>query len=287
MLIRDILKEDADKDTFVKLLKQKGTYDITNTGSKFEATIIEPYGSDLANKIIKTQQAKVQEAGEILGVTWELLYAKQFMQGPHYYYRNRKPHPAWTYVLVGHDDKGNEVAYWKYEGAVAGGGQSNIFVNKDKNSKIKLSDILYPKNRKWAVNYVQTAVENKAKLDAEKAELKTKKKLTDEEIGQTLQRSVAIKSFIKNHSAVLKPPSENSTHWRLIFPETNAHSGKLYEFRPSTQGRVKLAADHLQAARFSGPFQGPYASQDIYKTLQDAVNATIKSAKHYLKWRGE
>ncbi len=282
MLIKDILTEDIDKDTFVKLLKQKGTYDITNTGSKFEATIIEPYGSETASKILKTQQAKIDTAAKVMGVTWKILYANQFSQNGGY--MNRKANrPVWTYVLVGEDSKGNEVSYWKYEGAVAGGGQSHVFVNKDKNSKEKLSNIIDPKNKNWASKYIQQSIAAGAKREADKAALKGKKKLTVDELGELLQKSVKLKNILAKHNARLVKPKD--LNWRVVkMPKTDKGYGRAYIFKPSNQGRVKLLHSYLdgkrELKRGYSDFGGA-TDYGVHNTLNDAISRMMIGFKYY------
>jgi hypothetical protein len=292
MKIRDILQEDVDKATFVKLLKNKGTYDITTTGSKFDAKIIEPYGSTKSKEILKTQQAKVDTAAEVLGVQWKILYANRFMQGSSYMTSNKHSHPAWTYVLVGEDDKGNEVAYWKYEGAVAGGGQSHIFVNKDKRTKEKLSNIIDPKNLKWAQNYIPNILKYVAKDNAEKAALKGKKKLTHEEIGEKLKKSARLRNIISQGNAWLVQPPNMS--WRLVYstPQHKTKDGKRYgrsyTFDPSTQGRVKLAQRTLygMASLRQGtdvntgyPNYNRTYQHGIFNTVDDAIRSLSRELR--------
>jgi hypothetical protein len=288
-LTTTLLEAEHDaKDIFVKTLKGKGKYQITTTGSVFDAKVVVPYDSDEAKKILRTQLPKVETAAEVMGVTWKVLYATQFMQGADYMSTGKHSHPAWTYVLVGSDSKGNEVAYWKYEGQVAGGGQSNVFVNKDKNSKEKLSNIIDSKNKKWASKYVAASVEAGAKNAADKAALKGKKKLTVDELGTLLQKAPKVRNLVaKGNAKVMKPEGLN---WRVVnrapAKPKKKPAGRAYIFKPSSQGRVKLIHQGLygitELKRGYADF-GYSTEVGVFNTLTDAINraALMWNSKYY------
>ncbi len=108
-------------------------------GRKFVPDALISPNSDQANKILGRQQLpKVNKLAEILGVEWNAMYVKRFMQGRAY--NTTRGRMVWSYILVGEDQEGNEIAYYKYEGGTSGSGQSWVYSNKQ--NKIKLSFIL-------------------------------------------------------------------------------------------------------------------------------------------------
>ena len=46
--------------------------------------------------------------------------------------------PVWSYILVGNDAEGNEIAYYKYEGGTGGSGQSYVYGNKRNKTKLSI-----------------------------------------------------------------------------------------------------------------------------------------------------
>lgn len=280
MRLKDILSEDIDKETFVKLLKNKAEFDITNTGTKLKATTVAQYGTEEADKILGVQLPKVKTVADIMGVEWKMLYAKQFVQHPGY--MGGKKRPVWTYALTGTDKDGHEITYWKYEGQVAGGGQSHIYVNKDTHSKIKLSWIIDPKNKAKAKTYAKRYLEGKKKREAQMAKM-SKKKITDKDIRKLISDSNIYKEF-KAQGVRL----EHIFRWRLIF-QIDATSknlykqpiSKAYSFAPWPGGRIKLKVERLVGEREIKQGYADSPTQQKSLGVFDTVTDALKEVRKY------
>ena len=98
--------------------------------------------TDQAEQILgRIQLPKVNKLAEILGIEWNAMHVKRFAQDQGYGYRQgSRQRMVWSYILVGTDEDGNEIAYYKYEGGTGGSGQSYVYSNK--RNKTKLSILL-------------------------------------------------------------------------------------------------------------------------------------------------
>lgn len=102
----------------------------------FDADFAVHPSSPEAQKVIsKIQQPKIDHLAKMLDITWTMLFASNFEQRD---WGNKRM--VWSYILVGNDKEGNEIAYYKYEGGTAGAGQSHVYGNRK--NKTKLSWLL-------------------------------------------------------------------------------------------------------------------------------------------------
>lgn len=282
MRLKDLLTEDVDKETFVKLLKNKAEFDITNTGTKLKATTIAQYGTPEADKILGIQLPKVKTAAEVMGVEWKMLYAKQFVQHPGY--MGGKKRPVWTYALTGNDRDGTEVTYWKYEGQVAGGGQSHVYVDKDTHSKTKLSWIIDPKNKVKAKNYPKKYLEGKKKRAAQMEKMR-KRKLTDKDIRRLIVSSNIYQGFKADGVRL-----EHIFRWRLIFlvnpTSDNLYGrplGTAYSFIPMSGGRIKVRYERLlgdhEIKQGYADSTATLNTLGIFDSMSDALRSVKKNHK--------
>ena len=91
-------------------------------------------GTDQAHQILGRQLLKVNKLTDILGIEWTGMYVKQIQQ----FLRGDRSRPVWSYILVGKDQDGNEIAYYKYEGGTSGSGQSYVYSNKRNKTKLSI-----------------------------------------------------------------------------------------------------------------------------------------------------
>lgn len=100
--------------------------------------LISPDTEQAETILGRVQLPKVNKLADILGIEWNAMYVKRFMQSKAY--NTKQGRMVWSYILVGTDEDGNEIAYYKYEGGTGGSGQSYVYSNK--RNKTKLSILL-------------------------------------------------------------------------------------------------------------------------------------------------
>lgn len=81
---------------------------------------------------------KVNKVATKLGITWSSAYVQFFNQGKDY--TGRGGGQKLTFDVIGSDAEGNQYMYDKYEGNVAGGG--NSFLVGGKGGKLKVNDVI-------------------------------------------------------------------------------------------------------------------------------------------------
>lgn len=99
----------------------------------FDAEMAVSPTSDEAQKIIsKIQRPKIDDLAQKLEIQWTMLFAKSHEQHDRWRGTSRL---VWSYILVGTDRNGNEIAYYKYE-AGPGSGQSHVYGNRKNKTKL-------------------------------------------------------------------------------------------------------------------------------------------------------
>ena len=166
---------------------------------------VHPSSTEAQKVVSKIQQPKIDDLAQKLDITWTMLFANSHEQHDRWRGTSRT---VWSYIIVGNDPTGNEIAYYKYE-AGPGSGQSHVYGNRK--NKTKLTWILdsTPGEARVRLGIAGSDVKKSSKpipLDVEKLQrvLKTRFKkfrFTHDNRGQLRMVSPPFKGYGNTKSA--------------------------------------------------------------------------------------